>query len=134
MKKRHLRTGMKVSEFDSSPMADLAFLLLIFFIVTSSFLLKQGIFMSLPSTKGGISVPASRLLKIKPLVQNYEVEGMVLTDQELKAQMQQKLKQNPDFIAVIFMPRKLKYQRLMDTLSIAKEVGVKKISIQDLKP
>ena len=58
---------LEAKPFDSSAIADLAFLLLIFFIVTSSFILRQGLFFSLPSrSSGSVRLDDKKIVEVVP--------------------------------------------------------------------
>lgn len=130
MKKR-LRLHYKEAELDSSSVADLAFLLLIFFIVTSSFILRQGLFLSLPSPNAApVRVAPDKIIKVEPLPQGYRVGGEILEEPELKTYLLERTK--PDTVCVILMRKNLPYERLTDTLSVLKEAGVKKSSLREV--
>ena len=120
--------------FDSSAIGDLAFLLLIFFIVTSSFILRQGIFLSLPSnSSGAIRMEENELFEIYPLNDNFEYDGGVLTRREFKGLLKEHTDKHPKGALLIYMNPDVKYHRLIDTLSVAKEVGQSRVSLKNIK-
>jgi len=119
-------------DVDSSSVGDLAFLLLIFFIVTGSFILRQGLFLSLPSENASSQrVEENLIFEISPLEESYEHEGKLFSREELSAQIMKRKEENPDLIIVVFMKKNISYNRFIDTLSVAKEAGIKKISIKN---
>lgn len=118
--------------FEASSIGDLAFLLLIFFIVTSSFILRQGVFLSLPSDSASVKVDEKNLLSVYPETQGYTVEGKFLDREGLLAQIRERREQSRDTIMVIYMKPDVKYDRLVDTLSAAKEEKLKKISLKNI--
>ena len=119
-------------EFDSSAVADLAFLLLIFFIVTSSFILRQGIFFSLPSeSAGAVKVEKDLMVDIYPTEKAFKVDGAELIRRDLGMKLRKMVDGNSKTIAVIHMTTGLKYDRLVDSLSLIKESGVKSVSLKN---
>ncbi len=126
---RH-RQSRAASFFEASSIGDLAFLLLIYFIVTSSFLLRQGIFLSLPAkSTGSIKVEKDRLVHIHPQSQGFSWEGKNISRQKLLQFLKEKNNLNKDTIAVVYMQDALPYERLVDSLSVVRESGIKKISL-----
>lgn len=120
--------------FDSSAIGDLAFLLLIFFIVTSSFILRQGIFLSLPSnSSGAIKMEENQLFEVYPLNNNFEYDGDVIARRKFKSLLRDHTKKYPKGALVIYMDPDVKYSRLIDTLSVAKEVGQSRVSLKNIK-
>lgn len=120
--------------FDSSSVADLAFLLLIFFIVTSSFILRQGISFSLPSkTTGSEKVEDKLMFDIYPTNTGYKYEGAEISRKKLIRKLVYKKNRNTGTIVVIHMYPDIKYKRLVDTLSVAKECGITRVSLKDYK-
>ncbi len=118
--------------FDTTSIGDLSFNLLIFFIVTASFILKEGIFFSLPSkTAGVVQVEARQLVDIQPLNQGFMMEGMHLSREDLKTRLILRKKANRDIIAIIHMNPGVRYERLVDTLSVSRESGISRISLKN---
>jgi biopolymer transport protein ExbD len=136
LQSRYLRRLQKRREhggfFEASSIGDLAFLLLIYFIVTSSFLLRQGIFLSLPSPDSGkMRVKQEEIVVVEPRPQGYHWQGKPMERSELKAKLQKRQKQSKKTIAVVRMNRRLKYERLVDALSLAREAGITKVSVKE---
>ncbi len=120
------------TEMETSAIGDMAFLLLIFFIVTSSFLMRMGIFLSLPSDSGGaIKVEKKQLFEITPLGNGYLVDQNRVTGLEALELLRQKKESQNNLIYVVYMNPSLKYERLIDALSLAGKAGVQNISVKD---
>ncbi len=118
--------------FDASAMGDLAFLLLIFFIVTSSFILRQGIFFSLPSNSAGaVKVGQSRIIDVHPRKNGFSVNGMAASREELVSLLLLHRKRVKDPVMIIHMREGLIYDRFIDTLSTARETGIKRVSLRE---
>jgi len=132
LNKKKERRSNEGSDFDSSSVADLAFLLLIFFIVTSSFILRQGIFVSLPSDSASAQkVKENQLVDVYPTEKSFLVKNKSYTYNTLKTYLIKRNKNTKDLIAVVHMKNNIKYSRLTDSLSVIKEAEVKKYSIKD---
>lgn len=131
-KKKFLRREKNDLQFDTTAVADLSFNLLIFFIVTASFMLRQGIFLSLPSPgSASIKVEQKQLVDIYPEAGGFTVDGGKKTRSELMTLLKSRKESVKDIIAVIHMKPDLKYDRLVDSLSLVKESGIVKISLKD---
>lgn len=120
--------------FDSSSVGDLAFLLLIFFIVTSSFILRQGIFLSLPpKSAGSTKVPEEQIVNIYPTNNSFSIEGVEFTRNDLIEKLKLEKMNSSNIYAVIHMRDNVKYDRLVDALSVAKESGITRISLRNVE-
>jgi len=134
-KKRKVRKRKRNDEYssDSSSIGDIAFLLLIFFIVTSSFILRQGIFLSLPSkNSSSVKVEKSSIVEVVPQNDGFIVDGNFLDRNNFKNLLTYDYKKMSEIIMLVRMKDDVKYDRLVDTLSVAKEVGIKRISLKGI--
>jgi len=121
----------RLIEFDTTPIADLSFNLLIFFIVTASFIIRQGVFLSLPSLSAGtVKVDAAQVIEIYPQNNDFIVEGKPLDRKQLLQYLALKKSQINEPISIIHMKPDIKYERLVDTLSAIRESGLSKISLK----
>ena len=124
----------KSKPFDSSSIGDLAFLLLIFFIVTSSFILRQGIFLSLPSkSSGAIKLQEDQLFEVYPENEGFVHEGKLLDRGSLKTLLSGQREKQPDSVFVVYMKPEVQYDRLIDALSVASEVGMNRVSLKNFE-
>ncbi len=129
---KRFRSKIVPLEMETSAIGDIAFLLLIFFIVTSSFMMKQGIFLSLPSlSEAPARISESGIFEIMPLEKDYMVDGSVLSGVSVLEKLTERHRENQDLVYLIRMAPYIKYKRLIDALSIARRAGVEKISIKD---
>lgn len=133
-KSRSYWRGREDAMFEASSIGDMAFLLLIFFIVTSSFVLREGIFLSLPSNSAGsVKVEKEKILVVTPRQTDYTVDGKTISRSELLTRMEElRESQEKDAIVVIEMPSKIPYDRLIDTLSAVRESNIEKVSLKDI--
>lgn len=126
------RGRMEFTLFESFSIGDLAFLLLIFFIVTSSFILREGIFFSLPSKNGSaVRVDSKQILDVHPENTGFRINDRLMTrDEALEAFAAHKNSIN-DAVVIIHMKDGVIYERFIDTLSLAKETGIGRVSIRE---
>ncbi len=131
-RRKRLKHEIEIRSFDTSSIGDLAFLLLIFFIVTASFLLRQGIFFSLPSkSSGSIKIEKKQIIEIYPLNQGFQYNGKVIERDELKQVLIKQKEKIKNCVLFIRMKPNVKYDRLVDMLSVARETGQKRVSLKN---
>ncbi len=119
---------------DSSSIGDIAFLLLIFFIVTSSFILRQGISLSLPSKNSApMKVKENMVFEVIPTEKGFIIDGEFNDRESFKNKLVEEFKKSKDIILLVKMNKGIRYDRLIDALSVAKETGLRnKISVKNL--
>ena len=131
-RRERLRRQQEVKNFDSSSIGDMAFLLLIFFIVTSSFILRQGIFFSLPSkSAGSVRIEENRVIDGYPENSGFLYSEQLLGREEFSTAMMQRVKKNEESVMIIHMKEGVIYDRLVDTLSVARETGIRRVSLKN---
>lgn len=127
-KEKRLSSGF----FDTTSIGDISFLLFIFFIVTSSFILREGIFLSLPSARASaVRLQPDQVMEVKPENDGFRVGNRLLTREAFASELRRFKDLGPDRVLIIRMSLRVKYDRLVDTLSVARETGMKKVSLQN---
>ena len=125
-----LKRKRKVDEVNSSSMADIAFLLLVFFLVTTTISMDKGISLVLPAEGNELEVNKKNIINI--LVNE---SGKVLIDDQpilittISKKVEKLLKTNPNLIFSVQTHPLTKYQiyiKVLDQLKLAK---ASKISI-----
>ena len=126
-------------EIATASMADIAFLLLIFFLVTTTMDMDKGIPMILPERGGEVKINPKNIAKV--LVNaagNVLFDGEVVEDMELKELLETRIKERgvdsegkPKLIVSIKTDRETEYDRYITILDIVKEAGATKISIAE---
>jgi len=123
---------MEFTLFESFSIGDLAFLLLIFFIVTSSFILREGIFFSLPSNSGSaVRVDSKQILDVYPENSGFRIDDKLMGRDEALEVFSAHKKNVDDAVVIIHMKDGIIYDRFIDTLSLAKETGIGRVSIRE---
>jgi len=101
-----LKKVRQKARIPTSSMADVAFLLLIFFLVTTKFDVKQGLGLVLPphAEAGGkkVKIKKKNLTKIKVNKRGeIAVDERLVSPKELKTVVQNKIRENPKMVFVL---------------------------------
>jgi len=114
------------AEIPTASQADIAFLLLIFFIVTTTIDVDKGIGLTLPAKGQETQV---RTKNITNLLIN--AQGQVLLDNEINRVIGQKLNQNENLIVSVKTDRETKYDVFIQVLDELKIANATRISIAE---
>ena len=119
-----------MQEINSSSMADIAFLLLVFFLVTTTISMDKGISLVLPSEGNELEVNRKNIVNIL-----MNESGKVLLDDkptkvnDIKGKVEKKLSSNPNLIFSVQTHPRTKYKDYLKVLDQLKEAKATKISI-----
>ena len=119
-----------MQEINSSSMADIAFLLLVFFLVTTTISMDKGISLVLPSEGNELEVNRKNIVNIL-----MNESGKVLFDDKptkvnaIRGLVERKLSGNPNLIFSVQTHPRTKYQDYLNVLDQLKEAKASKISI-----
>ena len=119
-----------MQEINSSSMADIAFLLLVFFLVTTTISMDKGISLVLPSEGNELEVNRKNIVNIL-----MNESGKVLLDDKptkvnaIKTIVEKKLSVNPSLIFSVQTHPRTKYQDYLKVLDQLREAKATKISI-----
>jgi len=119
-----------MQEINSSSMADIAFLLLVFFLVTTTISMDKGISLVLPSEGNELEVNRKNIVNIL-----MNESGKVLLDDkptrvnDIKGKVEKKLSGNPNLIFSVQTHPRTKYKDYLKVLDQLKEAKATKISI-----
>ena len=125
-----IKRKRKVDEVNSSSMADIAFLLLVFFLVTTTISMDKGISLVLPSEGNELEVNRKNIVNIL-----MNESGKVLMDdkptkiKDLRQIVEKKISLNPNLIFSVQTHPRTKYQDYLRILDQLKEAKATKISI-----
>ena len=123
------------TEFSAASMSDIAFLLLIFFLVTTIFALEQGIPIILPGKEStNVKVKRKNILEVKA----YPNGAVVVEDEQiplsrLRVIVERKLAQNDKLIVVIQTHPDAEYGLMVDILDELKLAKCRRISLKTMK-
>ena len=120
------------AEIPTASLADMAFLLLTFFLVTTTIGVDKGVGLTLPPLGGEVAVRRQNIMNIL-----INAQGEVLVDEELteipliKEIIHRKLQQNPRLIISLKTARETKYEIYIRIIDQVKQAGVKRISFAE---
>ncbi len=126
------RKRSKLKDIPSASMADIAFLLLVFFLVTTTISMDKGIGQVLPAIGEELEVNPKNITKV--LV---NATGQVLHDEELvslsqlRTRIKNMLAQNDKLIVSVKTHPQTKHQAYVDVLDQLKQAGSTRISIAE---
>ena len=119
------------AEINITPMLDIVFIMLIFFIVTTSFVKEQGLEVSRPSNS-----PPKEIKKNKgPIVVkidsngNIMMKGRMLEDKAVEANLEREKAEKPDSPLIIAAHPDADTNALVIILDAAESVGVASVSV-----
>ena len=119
-----------MQEINSSSMADIAFLLLVFFLETTTISMDKGISLVLPAEGNEMEVNQKNIVNI--LINE---SGIILVDEkprmmsEMKSLIERKIGSNPNVIFSVQTHPRTKYQDYISLLDELKKARATKISI-----
>lgn len=121
------------TEVPDSSMADIAFLLMIFFMVTTSFFNDKGLSIMLPGeATGSARIPKKNLCKIfinaenRMFVDDNENQSVENIGEYVKARM----KSNDKLVVVIKTDENASYDRMISVFDEMKKIDMRKVSLQ----
>ena len=130
MRNRHSRRQSgAVAEINMTPLIDMVFILLIFFIVTTSFVKETGVDVSRPSAKTAVKKElANILISITP---NGEVwmDKRQVDRRAVRANVERMHAENPEGSVIILADKEAKTGLLIEVMDQARLAGVANVSI-----
>jgi biopolymer transport protein ExbD len=130
MRHRHSRRQSgAIAEVNMTPLIDMVFILLIFFIVTTSFVKETGVDVSRPSAKTAVQKElANILISITP---NGEVwmDKRQIDRRAVRANVERMHAENPEGSVIILADKEAKTGLLIEVMDQARLAGVANVSI-----
>ena len=116
-------------EFNYSSLTDIVFLLLIFFLLTSSFIVQSGIKVKLPTSHQEEIKPRDTVSITLTAEGQYYFNDRQTTIQELPALLQQAYQKNGDQVVELRADGAAEISQLIAAMDMAKIVGYERLSI-----
>ena len=130
MRNRHSRrqSGV-VAEINMTPLVDMVFILLIFFIVTASFVKETGVDVSRPSAKTAVKKELANILI--SITSNGEVwmDKRQVDRRAVRANVERMHAENPEGSVIILADKDAKTGLLIEVMDQARLAGVASVSI-----
>lgn len=118
-----------VAEINVTPLVDVMLVLLIIFMVTSTYIAKAAIEVELPKAASGGQTVESTLNIIITQDGQLLMNGKNTTPQEMAAWIQNEIKVNKNLQAVISADRKVAYGQVVSILDLIKLNGIKNFAL-----
>ena len=120
------------NEINLTPMLDVVFIMLIFFIVTASFIKEAGLDVNRPDAPMTESTPEeSNILVLINSNDEIWIERRLIDPRALRANIERMHAENPDGSVVIQANNKSSNKMLVTVMDAARQAGVYNISIAD---
>jgi len=123
------------AEINITPMLDIVFIMLIFFIVTTSFVKEKGLEVSRPSN----SPPKQTEVKKGPIVikidasGNISLKGRILERKAVEANLEREKAEKPDSPMIVAADPDADTDALVTVLDSAKAVGIDNVSVATVR-
>ena len=125
------RKSSKTSEMSLASMSDIAFLLIIFFMISSAFIIKDGIRLVLPDLqKQPVLVSKNSIIRVS-IKKNNDVfiNDIIILDENIITMIKDMQKADEKYV-LLEVDKKVSYKRTIKVLDYIRTCNIKKISIK----
>lgn len=130
-----LRKRLKLNmEIPTSSQSDIAFLLIIFFIVTAIFFERTGIIFKLPKKSSKtITLQSKEFIKVKMFNDRIFINKRKLSYSKFYNTLEQIKEKTDKNIVILYFHKNLEYKRFIQVFQDIKKIGNLKISIKTMR-
>ncbi len=125
--KRHMKLEHGLKQIDIAPLIDVVFLLLIFFMLTSSFVMQPGIKVNLPKAVTSEIVKIKNIEIIISAENATYINGRVVVTEELKNLLKQVARKSQSIL--IKADKRASLGRIVEIWDLARDLGIAQINI-----
>ncbi|NIN36004.1 MAG: biopolymer transporter ExbD [Gammaproteobacteria bacterium] len=129
MRPSHSEHSTKAANVNLTPLIDMVFILLIFFLVTASFTKEAGIEVDRPSAQTAVRQEASNLVIAIDKNNEIWVENRNIDIRTIRAYVEQQQAQNPEGSVIILADKDSRAGMTVDVLDQVRLAGVTKVAI-----
>jgi biopolymer transport protein ExbD len=129
MKKRRLQPREEESEINMTPMLDIVFIMLIFFVVTASFLKETGVDVSRPQASTAVRKEHGNILVGITASDEVWIDRRRVDIRAVRANIERLRAENPEGAVIIQADRTAKTGLLVQVIDQARMAGVDDVSI-----
>ncbi|MAQ00978.1 MAG: biopolymer transporter ExbD [Alteromonadaceae bacterium] len=129
MKRKKHTSGDDEAQVDMTPMLDIVFIMLIFFIVTTSFVKEKGLDVNRPENKNASNQPSKSLSIRIDETGTIVMNGREVDIRRVIANIQTYLAENPTDTAAIQAHENTEHGVVVEVMNQAKEAGINKVSV-----
>lgn len=130
MRTRHSRKHSGgIADINMTPLIDMAFILLIFFIVTTSFVKETGVDVNRPSAKTAVKKELANIMIA--ITENGEIkmDRRTIDRRAVRANVERMHAENPEGAVIILADKEAKTGLLIEVMDQARLAGVSNVSI-----
>ena len=129
MAKKSLKPKEEEATIDMTPMLDIVFIMLIFFIVTTSFVKESGVKVNEPKALTSVQKPKANIFIGITAASEVYMQKKKIKKEDVRTTVEAMLLENPESSIVIQADELAKSGILLDVMDAAKAAGVKNISV-----
>jgi biopolymer transport protein ExbD len=123
------RANKKTLELNIAPLIDMVFILLIFFLVTTSFLKETGVDISRPTASTAVSKAAPTILIGVTKENTIHIDRRQVDIRAVRANIERALAENPDGSVVIVADKQSLTGLVINVMDACKLAGAQSVSI-----
>ena len=123
------RINSKTVELNIAPLIDMVFILLIFFLVTTSFVKETGVDISRPTASTAVSKAQATILIGVTKDNTVYIDRREVDMRAVRANVERALAENPDGSVVIVADKKSQTGLVINVMDSCKLAGAKNVSI-----
>ena len=130
MRNRHSRRESgSVAEINMTPLIDMVFILLIFFIVTTSFVNETGVDVNRPSAQTAVNKELANIMVAITSSGQINIGGRVIDRRAVRANIERLHAENPEGSVIIIADKDAKTGLLIEVMDQARLAGIANVSI-----
>ena len=130
MRNRHSRRQSgSVAEINMTRLIDMVFILLIFFIVTTSFVKETGVDVSRPSAKTAVKKELANIMVAITASGEIHIDGRTIDRRAVRANVERLHAENPEGSVFILADKEAKTGLLIEVMDQARLAGIANVSI-----
>tara|TARA_B110000977_G_scaffold197209_1_gene279181 strand:- start:418 stop:825 length:408 start_codon:yes stop_codon:yes gene_type:complete len=130
MRNRHSRRESgSAAEINMTPLIDMVFILLIFFIVTTSFVNETGVDVNRPSAETAVNKELANIMVAITSSGQINIGGRVVDRRALRANIERLHAENPEGSVIIIADKDVKTGLLIEVMDQARLAGIANVSI-----
>jgi len=133
MARRHVASEGQEGDIDITPMLDIVFIMLIFFIVTTSFVKESGVTVSRPTASTAESKQGSNILIAIRANGEIWIDKKRVDPNSVRAHIERLHAENPKGGLVVQADKKSTNEKLMAVLNAARAAGMREVAISTEK-
>lgn len=118
---------------DLTPLLDIVFIMLIFFIVTASFVRPSGIEVNEPSAKTSEKVDGKNIIISITRQNQIWLDGKNIDLRSIKLNLERLARQTPDANLIISADKNSSAESLVSVMDASRQAGLKNISVAAIK-